>query len=236
MRSRADLRHRNLESLIGEAGSARSLARRADTSDAYLSQVRNRTLTARGRTRGIGDRLASKLEKAMGKPAGWMDELHDLEANPPAVDRESQYKPWSSRGGNNSEQGFYPLLSWVQAGDWTEVPETSPDDDSEMFRCPVRCGPRTFVLRIRGASMEPKYHEGDLIFVDPDVFPDSGRHVVVCTPGSSEATFKQLIEEDGRRYLRALNPDWPDPIIEARIEARVCGVVVCKAAGVLTRE
>ena len=40
------------------------------------------------------------------------------------------------------------------------------------------------------------------------------------------ATFKQLVEEDGRRYLKADNPDWPERIVEAEDDAAVCGVVI----------
>ena len=129
-------------------------------------------------------------------------------------------------------QGFYPVLSWVQAREWTELSEVSQHDAIEWFRCPVRCSPETFVLRVRGVSMEPQFHDGELIFVDPNVPADHGRFVVVCTLGSNEATFKKLIVEDGQRYLQALNPVWPNPKIQPDMEAKVCGVVVFKAKGV----
>ena len=76
--------------------------------------------------------------------------------------------------------------------------------------------------------MEPKFHDGDLIFVDPNVEPVHGKYVVVMLEDTSEATFKQLIVEGGRQYLKALNPNWPDPIIEIDQNARICGVVVFK--------
>jgi len=66
----------NLELLVAEAGSAAALARLAGTSESYLSQIRNQLLTAKGTPRGVGDELAAKLEQAMGKPHGWMDESH----------------------------------------------------------------------------------------------------------------------------------------------------------------
>ena len=66
----------NLELLVAEAGSAAALARLAGTSESYLSQIRNQLRTAKGTPRGVGDELAAKLEQAMGKPNGWMDESH----------------------------------------------------------------------------------------------------------------------------------------------------------------
>jgi SOS-response transcriptional repressor LexA len=45
---------------------------------------------------------------------------------------------------------------------------------------------------------------------------------------TAEATFKQLIVEEGHQYLKALNPEWPNRIIEVNQNARICGVVVFK--------
>ena len=76
--------------------------------------------------------------------------------------------------------------------------------------------------------MEPKFHEGDLIFVDPNASAEHGKYVVVRIDASNEATFKQLIIEEGNQYLKALNPDWPNRIIEIDEEASICGVIVFK--------
>ena len=56
------------------------LAKMADTSPIYLSQVRNRALdTKTKRPRELGTRLARRIEAALDKPAGWMDQPHDEE-------------------------------------------------------------------------------------------------------------------------------------------------------------
>lgn len=214
------IRLQNLEVLIAEAGSAAKLARAARTNSSYLSQVRNQLRTKKGTPRSIGDELAAKLEQGMKKPHGWMDTLHAEGARP--------------QDENNAHDGpslrsFHPLISWVQAGNWYEIAESFvPDYGAELLLCPVFCSPESFVLRVRGSSMEPKFHEGDLIFVDPNASPDHGKYVVVRLDESNEATFKQLIIEDGRQYLKALNPDWPNRIIEIDQETTICGVVVFK--------
>ena len=201
----------NLRRLIAEAGSAEALARRSGSSSPYLSQIQAGTRYPSGRRRRLGDQLAEKLERSMGKPDGWMDEAHDEDG-----------ASWAAGGG-------CPLISWVQAGAWTEAPEFA--DAEARLHCPARCGPDTFVLRVRGESMAPRFLDGDLIYVDPGVDARSGAYVVV-RDGAGEATFKQLVEEDGRRYLRAANPDWPNPIVETRSDAAVCGVVVFRGAPV----
>lgn len=66
------------------------------------------------------------------------------------------------------------------------------------------------------------------IFVDPEAAPLSGRYVVVRLEDSHEATFKQLIVEGDRQYLKAVNPDWPQRIIEVDSNATIYGVVVFK--------
>lgn len=219
-RRHEQLRLDNLERLVAEAGSAVALARLAHTSDSYLSQIRNQLTTAKGTPRGVGDGLAAKLEQAMGKPNGWMDEPH----------RQGDEAPLPG----NAEPGpalrsMQPLISWVQAGEWAEIAGNFDIGDAEdLLPCPVRCSPDTFVLRVRGESMEPKFHDGDLIFVDPKVSPDSGKYVVVRIEDVHEATFKQLIVEGERQYLKAVNPDWPKRIIEVNANATICGVVVFK--------
>ncbi|CAB3705951.1 putative HTH-type transcriptional regulator [Achromobacter ruhlandii] len=123
-----------------------------------------------------------------------------------------------------------PLISWVQAGDWcTVVDNFAPGDAEEWLPCPRAHSPSAFALRVRGVSMEPKYQDGDIIFVDPEVQANHGRNVVVRLDNDEAATFKQLVEEGNKRYLRPLNPDWPGPkLIPINGNATICGVVIGK--------
>jgi SOS-response transcriptional repressor LexA len=218
------IRLKNLELLIAEAGSAANLAHRVGTNSSYLSQVRRRMPTKKGTPRGIGDDLAMKLEQGMGKPEGWLDVPH----------REAWDHSNLAGGERHAHPGpdirsLHPVISWVQAGHWREISQDQdPQYGDELLPCPVKCSEDTYVLRVRGISMEPRFRDGDLIFVDPHVEPISGRYVVVILEDAKEATFKQLIIEAGRQYLKALNPEWPNRIIEVDEHARICGVVVFK--------
>ena len=221
-RRHEQLRLDNLERLVAEAGSAAALARLAHTSDSYLSQIRNQLTTPKGTPRGVGDDLATKLEQAMGKPNGWLDESHQGVA-------ENIDPAFYNAEAGPALRSLQPLISWVQAGEWADIAGNFElGDAKDLLPCPVRCSQGTFVLRVRGQSMEPKFHEGDLIFVDPQVSPDNGRYVVVRIETSHEATFKQLIVEGDHQYLKAVNPDWPKRIIEVNANATICGVVVFK--------
>jgi SOS-response transcriptional repressor LexA len=79
---------------------------------------------------------------------------------------------------------------------------------------------------------KPTYDEGDIIFVDPDVHAEHGMNVVVRLDDQNEATFKKLIIEGERRYLKALNPAWPPEnpgqILPINGNATLCGVVMGK--------
>ena len=115
MKRRHELvRLRNLELLVAEAGSAAALARLANTSESYLSQIRNQLTTPKGTPRGVGDDLAVKLERATGKPNGWMDESHRQ------IDNETQPTPPNAEPGP-AVRGLHPLISWIQAGEWAEI-------------------------------------------------------------------------------------------------------------------
>ncbi len=131
-------------------------------------------------------------------------------------------------------RGPVPLISWVQAGQWQEVIDNlSPGDAEEWLPCPVSHGDRTFVLRVRGESMlnpygRPSFMDGDLIFVDPDRHAEHGSLVVVRLDDEKGATFKKLVIEGDRKYLRPLNPAWPEPMMQINGNATICGVVIGK--------
>lgn len=126
-----------------------------------------------------------------------------------------------------------PLISWVQAGSWSNIVDNfAPGDAEEWHPSPVPCGARSYILRVRGVSMEPVFRDGELIFVDPDKEPTHKSFVIVRLDDREEATFKQLIIEGGKRYLKPLNPNWPDQIIEVNEHATICGVVYFRGSAV----
>lgn len=118
-----------------------------------------------------------------------------------------------------------PLISWVQAGSWSEITEIKAYD-AERFMCPVNCSDLTFVLKVQGISMEPKFDEGDLIFVDPEAECIHGSYVVARLDDDNQATFKQLIIEGGHKFLKAANPNWPEQLIPINGNCTLVGKVI----------
>ena len=117
--------------------------------------------------------------------------------------------------------GTVPLISWVQAGDWKHTADTGL---YEAERIPTTWKPHkyTFALRVRGDSMEPKFPDGCIIIVEPEEVAINGSFIVVNRNGS-EATFKQLVQDGSKTFLKPLNPRYP--ILEIPEDARICGVV-----------
>ena len=121
-----------------------------------------------------------------------------------------------------------PVLSWVQAGNWTNIQAVNMNDVEEWLPLPDEECENCFYLKVQGLSNYPDFHEGDYILVDPDVYYDdmqSGDMIVVRK--GEDATFKKLvIETDGSKYLQALNPDFRPNILKIDNECHFVGQVV----------
>ncbi|WP_252109084.1 MULTISPECIES: S24 family peptidase [unclassified Halomonas] len=125
-------------------------------------------------------------------------------------------------------QGCCPEISWVQAGQWSEVCDINHDPETtNWFPKPPGASDQTFVLRVVGESMLPDYPPGRFIFVDPEKAADSGDDVIAVMTETNEATFKRLIEEPGSpRMLKALNPAWQNPYLQINGSCHIIGVVI----------
>ena len=124
-----------------------------------------------------------------------------------------------------SAGNYLPLISMVQAGVWTDIQEVAPLD-VELYPCPIKCSKRSFIVKVEGESMLPDFKPGDLIYVDPEVQVENGSYVVARLDDENQATFKQLIIDGNKKYLKALNPDWPNKFIAINGNCTIVGKVV----------
>lgn len=123
--------------------------------------------------------------------------------------------------------GRVPLISWVQAGDWTEVIESCNLAAAEdWITATSAVGKNAFALRVVGNSMEPEFREGEIVTVDPDREAESGSYVIAKI-NHDEATFKQLIRDGGSVFLRPINDAYPLMDVTGR-DLRIVGRVVEK--------
>lgn len=124
--------------------------------------------------------------------------------------------------------GRVPLISWVQAGAWCEANFDSHDGET-WLSCPVAISESGYALKVQGDSMTNpgpgrSYPAGCIIFVDPEAETKTGDRVIARVPRTNEATFKILVEDAGRQFLRPINPQYP--IIDITEETHICGKVV----------
>ncbi|QLO85828.1 LexA family transcriptional regulator [Citrobacter sp. RHBSTW-00944] len=213
-----EIRKANLEALLEErqrdSGMSKAqFAESIDTSPATLSQ-----LMGDNPNRNIGDKMARKIESALNLPFGWMDVLHN-QVNESNV----TYR------GVNDVRGSFPVISWVSAGQWMEAVEPYHRRAIDRwYDTTVECSEDSFWLDVRGDSMTApvglSLPEGAAILIDPEVEPINGKLVVAKLEGDNEVTFKKLVIDAGRRFLKPLNPQYP--MIEINGNCKIIGVVV----------
>ncbi|PBQ12863.1 peptidase S24 [Pseudomonas syringae] len=162
-------------------------------------------------TKGIGDQIAREIEAALGLHNGYLDMPYGIgEFNNAAVLGITGRK--------------LPVIGSIAAGSWCESDGLfDPQDAEEWVDAPGPVGPRAFILRVEGVSMEPKFSEGDKIVIDPSLEALPGHFVAAKRARDDAATLKQLKQEGTEQYLYALNPDWPERIIKMNEEWSICG-------------
>lgn len=179
-------------------GKAVNVARKISREPSYVSRM----LYEEGKNgkKRIADDMVEIIEKSFDLPPGWMDGIN--------VDQDLSYV------GSYRKREKYPLISWVSAGAWCYADEPyTLSDVSEWYESETTVYGRGFWLRVEGDSMTAptglSIPEGTLVLFDTGRDPDNGNLVIAKLEDSNEATFKKLIIDGGRRYLKGLNPAWP---------------------------
>lgn len=116
-----------------------------------------------------------------------------------------------------------PLLGAIPAGlPTTEEENAEGGVGVDLASIGVSESARTFALTVRGESMiDAHIQEGDVVVLEYRE-PRDGDVVAALIDG--ETTLKRFVMNDGKPYLKAENPDYPD-LIPVR-ELVVQGVVV----------
>jgi SOS-response transcriptional repressor LexA len=214
----SSIRLENFRELIKKAGGPAEAARKLDMDDSQLSQI-----AGKHPSRNIGTSLARRIETAFRKPEGWLDMPHSQMLLP---------QPRAARNTSPARdlQREIPLISWVQAGSWSELQDHFQPGDAERWVATyAKVSRHAFALRIVGDSMTnpagaPSFPEGTIIIVDPERDAKPGKFVVVRQNVDTECTFKQLVRDAGRHFLKPLNPRYP--LLEMLPDAVIAGVLV----------
>ena len=213
-----EIRRAKLQQLRDERfkGKNSALAEAIERQPDYIS----RALSNGKHRKNIGEAFARHIETALGLESGWLDsEAMEEQSRPVPVVAAPELS------------GMVPVLSWIQAGPWTDSASAIDLSDVSYYPRPPGCSEQTYALRVQGESMVDKYPPGVLIFVDPAVEPVSGDDVIVqCEEhGGAEATFKRYIVEPGTGpLLKVLNRDWREQYMDLTPDCRIVGVVMAQ--------
>ena len=82
-----------------------------------------------------------------------------------------------------------------------------------------------YALRVIGDSMEPEFHDGHIIIVDPGMPLSDGAYVVIDYDG--DTSLRQWSVNGDRKCLKPLNEEYPT--VEVDGPFHVHGVVVQRA-------
>lgn len=210
-----EIRKVNLIALIGDKRKG-ACAERWGMAPAHLSQILS-DKTAKN----LGDDVARRIEGIEKLPRGYLDTLvHDLNTKPLIDNLQLVGQPARSIS--------YPVISLVSAGEWMEAIESYPVGmAAEYITTDYQGSGMCFWAKVTGDSMTSNYGQsfpdGCYVLVDTGLSAAPGLLVVAKRVQDDEATFKKLVADAGRQYLRPLNPSFEMlPIDE---ETRIIGVV-----------
>lgn len=120
-----------------------------------------------------------------------------------------------------------PVISWVEAGNWTEV---IGNPSNELIQTTRKLSASAFALRVKGHSMtsnqELSIPDGSIVVVEPEYgFIDeaNGKIVVAQTIAGGEATLKKLAIDPPFSYLIPLNTSFKT--IEVKQDTKLIGIV-----------
>jgi repressor LexA len=117
-----------------------------------------------------------------------------------------------------------PIINKVAAGyptDFNDLdyPVGIADD---YVRCPDLHDPNAFAVRVVGDSMEPRFHEGDIVIFSPSLDVRNGDDCFVRFTMPHETTFKRVFfERDNKVRLQPRNERYSPTVIEGN---RVDGI------------
>lgn len=193
------------------------LAHKAGVEQPVISQIEN--------GKNLQSAYLSKIAHACGVSAIWLSD----EIGPMVIGEVSAHDGNVAMTEQPNMMFRYPVISWVEAGDWAEAFEPFPPGFGDAYELSdYDSKGQAFWLKVRGDSMTApvgtSIPEGMMILVDTEADAQPGKLVIAKLPASNEATFKKLVEDGGVRYLKPLNPDYK--MVECGHDCRIIGVAV----------
>lgn len=120
----------------------------------------------------------------------------------------------------------YPLLEWGDINEQGVIVNMQLMERSDKQYETNHSGENCFGLVVNSESMAPEFKKGEQILVDRDKEPINESYVVIQLKKEGLPVLRQLINDGGDRFLRVLNPDWPNKFEALTSEHVIIGCVV----------
>ena len=179
----------------------------------------------------IDDFFPSQNETLQSPPTSSIQTIYD-ELNPPRQVKVLNYAKRQLNEQKNEEETKGNEVSeaiQLYSYDYYDHPASAGtgqylnDVRVEQIELPVDID-ADFVIPIKGDSMEPDYHDGDLVFIQTSVDLNDG--VIGVFNYNGDAYIKQLVIDEDQAYLHSLNPEYKDMPITPETDFRIIGEVV----------
>lgn len=115
-----------------------------------------------------------------------------------------------------------PLVTWEELVEWPTITRRTTQDLRISTDADV--SDQAFAVIVKDSTMLPRFAEGTLLIIDPEVQPEDKDFVVVMLKGQKHPTFKQLLIDGDDSYLKPLNPDFNT--VQMDKESKLVGVMV----------
>ncbi len=203
----------------------------AGMTQSRLAEIAGVTVQAVGqwlKTSRVDKRHFPTIAKATGVRMEWL-----LAGDGPMLSSEvrEHTPPYESTPEYGSERSV-PLIAWDMAKEWSVAIKQAGSARPRMIPCIKPISHHAFALQVPSRSMNSasglSVPEGYIIVVDPERGRKAspGDLVVAQIEGQQGVTFKQLAQEDGRTYLRPLNPQHPSVFEPFQIIGKVVQVML----------
>lgn len=126
-------------------------------------------------------------------------------------------------GAVGAEVQSIPVISWkecVKAGDFTA--KLTPTNWGQWVVSEF-LGENVYALSTK-PSMAPRFPKGTTLFINPDVDPADGDHVVVLYSGTDEATLREFSIDGPTKLLLPINPNTDATKLDKNV--KILGVLV----------
>lgn len=194
-------------------------------------------------------RSLARFLSANARNGASLDELYasgELRALIDHVDRNSENTDHADPDKQRSDHGMMsalpmevPLINKVTAGypaDFSDLGYPARIAD-EYIRAPELSDPDAFAARVVGDSMEPNYHEGDIVVFSPAREITDGMDCFVRLEPNQDSTFKRIyfqLDEAGNQMIRIqpINNCYPPMVVpREEVAGLYAGVSVTRTIG-----